>query len=277
MELERIVIGVDLTLPSTRAALWVAQEFAPDANFVLLHCLSSTLMDAAVVDARKEAEELLGGLARKIGLCRCEYRVRIGDAARCLSDLAGEVDADLIAVGAHEDHPDRLPPLGTTAQLLVRCAPVPVLLCSSSPCGIPSSLLLPIDAVEISSDLAEWTGALAERFDATLALVHVETPAEQRRITAEHPPRRVAVPTTPWSRIARDRPAHRVFVDAVVGDRADAVLAEAKRFHSDLLMLQPLDDELVAPNGATDRVLRSAECPVLVLPSADCTPFTPTR
>lgn len=268
MQLERIVIGVDLTLPSTRAALWVAQEFAPDANFTMLHCLSSTLMDAALVNAKKEAEEMLGGLARKIGTCRCEYRVRIGDAARCLADLATEVDADLIAVGTHEAHPERRPALGTTAQRLVRCAPVPVLLCSSSPCGVPSSVLLPIDAVDIPSELAEWTGALTEMFDATLALVHVEEPEEKRRLTAQRPAR-APVPMTPWSHVARDRPSHRVFVDAVLGDRADAVLGEARRFHSDLVMLQAANDEPAAPDGATDRVLRSAECPVLVIPSAD--------
>ena len=66
-----------------------------------------------------------------------------------------------------------------------------------------------------------------------------------------------------------DRPSHRVFVDAVLGDRADAVLGEARRFHSDLVMLQAANDEPAAPDGATDRVLRSAECPVLVIPSAD--------
>jgi nucleotide-binding universal stress UspA family protein len=277
MQLERIVIGVDLTLPSTRAALWVAQEFAPDSNFTLLHCLSSTLMDAALVNAKKEAEELLGGLARKIGTCRCEYRVRIGDAARCLADLSTEVDADLIAVGAHEEHPERQPALGTTAQRLVRCAPVPVLLCSSSPSGTPSSVLLPIDAVEIPSELAEWTGALAEMFDATLALVHVEEPEEKRRLTAQHPPRASKVPMTPWSTVARDRPSHRVFVDAVLGDRADALLGEARRFHSDLVMLQAAEDEPTAPDGVTDRVLRSAECPVLVIPSVDVAQCAATR
>jgi nucleotide-binding universal stress UspA family protein len=82
---------------------------------------------------------------------------------------------------------------------------------------------------------------------------------------------------TPWSRVARDRPPHRVFVDAILGDRADAVLCEARRFHSDLVMLQAADGELVAPDGATDRVLRSAGCPVFVVPSRENAPLVSTR
>ena len=56
----------------------------------------------------------------------------------CAQACTADVDADLIAVGTHEEHPDRLPALGTTAERLVRCSPVPVLLCSASPTGASS-------------------------------------------------------------------------------------------------------------------------------------------
>src|SRR5205814_6997609 len=38
MHLARIVVGVDLTNASTRAAAWAARAFAPEAQVVLLHC-----------------------------------------------------------------------------------------------------------------------------------------------------------------------------------------------------------------------------------------------
>lgn len=277
MQLARIVIGVDLTNPSTRATKWVATSFAPDAEIILLHCLSPLLIDRRLPGARDAAEHCLRGLQHAIGETRCRVRILIGDPARCLADVAADVDADLIAVGAHEEHGDRLPALGTTAERLVRCSPVPVLLCAATPSGAPRSVLVPVDAVEVTTELADWTGTLADRFDAQLALVHVEPCKRERRLTGATCPTGSSMGMTPWSRVARERPPHRVFVDAVLGDPADAVLTEARRFGTDLLMLQAQDDETAAPDNPTNRVLRRSECPVLVIPSADNSRLTATR
>jgi nucleotide-binding universal stress UspA family protein len=278
MQLARVVIGVDFTQPSIRAATWVAQRFAADAEVVLLHCLSPLLLERNVADAREGADAHLRDLGLTIGRKRSSYRIRIGDPARCLADLAAEVDADLIAVGAHEEHPDRLPALGSTAERLVSCSPVPVLLCSAPPAGAPRSVLLPLHAVEVSVDLADWTSGLADRFDANLTLVHVEASEAERRITSERcAAHRTSQRMTPWSRVARERPPHRVFVDAVLGDTADAVLSEAQRFGTELVLLEAAEDDLTRPGSATNRVLRNAECPVLVVPSVENARLTPTR
>ena len=278
MQLERLVIGVDLTEPSTRAAKWVANRFAPEAEVVLLHCLNPLLLQQQSTEARNTADALLRDLARDVGAKRSSYRIRIGDPARCLADLAAEVDADLLAVGAHEEHPDRLPALGTTAERLVRCSPVPVLLCTTTPAGAPRSVLLPLDSVDVTTTLADWTGALAERFDAQLTLVHVEPTDREQHLTSSgaHCARRIGS-TTPWSRVARERPPHRVFVDAVLGDSAEAVLAESKRFGTELVLLQAPEDADVQRDNPTSRVLREAECPVLVVPSADNVRLMNTR
>lgn len=278
MQLERIVIGVDLTEASTRAATWVATRFAPDAEIVFLHCLNPLLLHRQSTEARDAADSVLHALAGDVGAKRSSYRIRIGDPARCLADLAAEVDADLIAVGAHEEHPDRLPTLGSTAERLVRCAPVPVLLCATTPAGAPRSVLLPLDSVEVTTELADWTGALAERFDAQLTLVHVEPTDREHHLTTSGAIRggRLAS-TTPWSRVARERPPHRVFVDAVLGDSAEAVLAESKRFGTELVLLQAPEDADSQRDNPTSRVLREAKCPVLVVPSADNIRLTDTR
>jgi len=274
MQLKRIVIGVDLTNPSTDAAKWVANAFAPEAELVLLHCLNPLLVERRVPDVRARAESSLDELRLMVGMQRSSYRIRIGDPARCLADLAGEVDADLIAVGAHEEHPDRLPALGSTAERLVRCSPVPVLLCSATPSGAPRSVLLPVDSVDVTTELATWTGSLAEQFGARLALVHIEG-TRDRDLPSGVAHERPAVSTTTWSRVARELPPHRVFVDAVLGERADAVLSEARRFHTELVLLQAPDDRQA--DEATDRVLRESECPVLVIPSADNARLMDTR
>ena len=277
MQLARIVIGIDLTDASIRAAKWVAGRFAPDAEVVLLHCLNPLLLQRQSTEARNAADKTLRELIRDIGSKRSSYRIRIGDAARCLADLAAEVDADLIAVGAHEEHPDRLPTLGTTAERLVRCSPVPVLLCATTPAGAPRSVLLPLESVEVTTELADWTGALAERFDAQLTLVHVEPPDHERSLTSSGAVRgRPFRSTTPWSRVARQRPSHRVFVDAVLGNSADAVLSESKRFGTELVLLQAPDDADTREDS-TSRVLREAACPILVVPSADNIRLVDTR
>ena len=279
MQLDRVVIGVDLTNPSTRAAQWVARKFAADAEIVLLHCLNPMLVERRVPDARAAAERALAALSSEIGRKRSSFRIRVGDPARSLADLAAEVDADLIAVGSHEEHPDRLPTLGSTAERLVRCSPVPVLLCSAAPMGTPRSVLLPLDSVDVATELAEWTGELAQRFDAQLALVHVESTNEDDHLTSPRAPNRVfGMPTTPWTRVARERPAHRVFVDAVLGNQADVILFESKRFGSDLVLLQaPENSETPDRVDPVTRVLRRAECPVLVIPSVENTRLMPTR
>jgi nucleotide-binding universal stress UspA family protein len=274
MQLKRIVIGVDLTTSSAAAAKWVARAFAPEAEVILLHCLNPLVLERRVPDVRARAESSLDELRRTVGMKRSSYRIRIGDPARCLADLAGEVDADLIAVGAHEEHPDRLPALGSTAERLVRCSPVPVLLCTATASGAPRSVLLPVDSVDVTTELATWTGSLAEQFGARLALVHIEG-TRDRDLPPGAAHERPAVSTTAWSRIARELPPHRVFVDAVLGERADAVLSEARRFHTELVLLQAPDD--CQAEGATDRVLRESECPVLVIPSGDNARLMDTR
>jgi hypothetical protein len=89
--------------------------------------------------------------------------------------------------------------------------------------------------------------------------------------------RRPATSTTPWSRVARQRPSNRVFVDAVLGDSAQAVLTESKRFGTELVLLQAPDGDADTQRDPTSRVLREAACPVLVVPSADNVRLMDTR
>ena len=53
------------------------------------------------------------------------------------------------------------------------------------------------------------------------------------------------------------------------------VLSEARRFHTELVLLQSPDDG--QGDGATNRVLRESQCPVLVIPSGDNARLMDTR
>ncbi len=278
MHLARIVVGVDLTNASTRAAAWAARAFAPEAQVVLLHCLSPVLSEHRVADDRQLAERCLVDLQRQIGAARCSFRIRRGDAARCLAELAAELDADLIAVGTHEEHADRLPALGSTAERLIRCAAAPVLLCSDKLSGAPHSILLPLDSGDVTTSLADWTADLAERFEARLAFVHIEAP-RTARLTSAAAERRLASSTTPWTRVAHDVPPERVMVDAMFGEPADVVLSEARRFGTELVLLESPAYAATAEEvpAAVDRVLRRSECAVLVVPPLEYAPPSAAR
>lgn len=274
MQLARILVGVDLTTPSFEAAAWAARQFAPHADVTFAHCVSPLLPEHGVAHERAHAEERLRELEERVGVERCSHQIILGDPARCLAALAADLNADVIAVGAHEEHPDREPSLGTTAQQLIRCSSIPVLLCCEMPYGAPRSMLLPLDAPDVSAAVADWTNALAQRFHARLALVHVEAPPDGARRMRLHPSSlRRASATKPWNRVARELPPQRVFVDAVLGDRAEAVLAEARRFNTELLMLEAPDDEATeTPSTSVDAVLVQSHCPVFVIPAADDLP-----
>ena len=273
MHLARIVVGVDLTQASIQAAAWAAQTFAPEADVVLLHCISPLLPERTVACERQHAAGYLSYLAARIGTTRCTYQIEVGDAARCLADLAAQVDADLIAVGEHEDHPDREPALGSTAEQLVRCADVPVLLCADRRSGAPRSVLLPLESPDVDSSVADWTEALAERFHARVVLVHVQPPNGNSLTRNARVLARLERFTTPWTHVAHDLPPDRVLVDAVLGDEGEAVLAEAKRFDSDLVLLPaPTGETSADARDPVDRVLRSSECAVLVVPPLEHPP-----
>jgi len=269
MQLARILVGIDLTASSTRAALWAARLFAPEAKVVLLHCLNPLLSKRAIIDEQELAEKCLGELEQCIGPERSSHEIRVGDPARCLADRAADLDVDLIVVGAHHDHPDRAPEIGSTAQALVQCSAVPVLLCSDAPMGTPRSLLLPLDTSQVGTSVAEWTHSLAEQFGARLALVYVEPPRDGRRLTDIRKSAAYlrATDTTPLSRVTDGFAPDRIFVEAVLGERADTVIAEARRFNAELLLLEaPWDTDVADASTSVERLLERSPCPVLVIP-----------
>jgi nucleotide-binding universal stress UspA family protein len=278
---DRIVVGVDFEAPSLAAARWTARQLAPDAELLLVHALppadaaAGAAAGGAAVGpaAAADAERRLRELAAAIGAPGAAVAVREGDPAACLAAAAVETAAELIVVGAHRDHPTPWDRLGTMAERLVRQSPVPVLVAAGALSGPPGVLLVPVAADDISEVAYDWACRLERGFASKMAVVHVEGRSEAPRpelwLADEEPP-----PAPPadlglprWRRLLADRRPDRVFTDAVGGDAATGILAEAERFHSGFIVV---DDRALASARRTpaDRLLRETARPLLVVPNA---------
>ncbi|HJU65182.1 MAG TPA: universal stress protein [Gemmatimonadaceae bacterium] len=188
MKLERIVLGMDFGAASIAAASWAGHRLAPDAELVLVHSIvvpqppgflrgrfpsPQTLIDTARTGADKRLREM----SNSIGAQRIWLEVREGRPAEHILEVAKEYVADLIIVGKHGDRPGVWNRLGSTAELLARSSPVPVLLANTVTDSAPHRILVALDDDEMSVWVLRWTRWLADRFGATVHAVHVVSSA----------------------------------------------------------------------------------------------------
>ena len=133
-----LVVGLDLAdTESSGFALDQAAHLAmriANSNMHLIYVLPADTEQAKVRQAAgllklyiNEKANLLGGLAQmNVGV-----HVRRGDAAKEIAQLASEVHADAILVGAHEKLRSLV--LGTTSERLMKAAQCPVLVAGPRP------------------------------------------------------------------------------------------------------------------------------------------------
>lgn len=100
------------------------------------------------------------------------------------------------------------------------------------------TVLVPIVDADISEDTYEAAMAFMKRPDSRLVLLHVSG-ADNGADNATHDAAKVTTPADEprWHRLASAFPAERTFIDAVAGDPASEIAAEAERFHSDAILL----------------------------------------
>jgi len=267
---DRIVVGVDFEAQSLAAVAWTARQLAPGVRLVLVHALPPMAVPTAdapvAADAARRLRELAGSLGATAEVVVCE-----GDPAACLADVAAETAAELVVVGAHRDHPTPWDGLGTTAERLLRRSPAPVLVAAGALSGPPGVLLVPVAADDISEGAYDWATRLERRFDSKLAVVHVgeapDAPVELPVWDEREAPAAEGAGEPRWRRLLAGRRPDRVFTDAVTGDAAAGILAEAERFRSGLIVV---DDRALASarRRPADRLLRETARPLLVVPEA---------
>jgi nucleotide-binding universal stress UspA family protein len=133
---ERIVVAVDGSEPSTRAA--AAERIAARVDFevVVVHILEVVYSGAAVWTpqmSERQAGELIEGIAREMtgrGL-RARGVVREatpGRVAKELLDVAAEEEAEVVVVGSRGQSRLESVVLGSTAYRIVHLADRPVLI-----------------------------------------------------------------------------------------------------------------------------------------------------
>lgn len=261
--LRRVVVGIDFRDSCAAAVRWTARHLAPEAELVLVH--------AEVHPARRlspEQSRWLKALRRSLGSGR-RVRLRIGRGAAApeIARAAAEHGADLVVVGAHGAPPGRPGTLGSTAERLVRCSPVPVVLAAGALDGAPRVVLVPVDADDVTAPVLDWVHWLADRFDASVAAVHVERPTPRRVRAVRAVGAEVAPEGARWRRLATGERAHPFLADAVSGTLDRAVLHESERFRAGLVVLGGRTRHAGGePAGrAVGRVLREATCPVMVV------------
>lgn len=284
--LTTFVIGTSLTAGSdavVRTGVLLAR--ATGATPWLVHAYSplvgayGTGVDAVwTAEQLRSLEELIHEQARRTGLSEVagfsqnQVLLMLGSAHEEIVELARQVRADLILVGAAESTRGLL---GSTAERVIRKAPCPVLAVRSETAFPPYRVEIPVDLSPISAhalrnglDLLGQIGAPLTEAEALLILNPFEvggslafTPEQIRRFANEELHRFLAENTSEstrprWTRI-RTGYAREEILAALEERGADlAVLGTHGRSGFERLLL----------GSVAAGVLRSATCNLLVVP-----------
>lgn len=289
MKLERVVIGMDFSEPSLAAARWVARHFAPEAEIILLHSLEiaqpPTFLRTALPSpgtleetARRGADQRLREVGRSLGATRIWPEIRVGRPADQIAAVADEFSADLIVVGEHGRSGGLWGALGSTAEHLVRSAPVPVLLAQRLPDGPPRSILLPLEESALMETALAWGRLLAEHFQAEAIGLYIVSTALLGRMRIISSTERgneleskVLQDAARWLEERMERagfPHDTTVARVAIGDPATEIVAAAERLDNELIILPTRGAGAVGETliGSVARsVLRASPCPILIV------------
>lgn len=294
MKIERMLVAVDFSETSTRAAQWVCKRFAPDAELTLVHVIDlprrppfasadmpsnedieATAREFATTHMHELATYLTSGVVR--------LDIRVGKPYEEIARVAIETRANLVVIGPHGDRPRRSRFLGTTADHIARTCPVPVLVATNPPTGAPQRILAPIDDSAATPAVLAWTKSLAEQYDADVTLLHVWSNAVYSHVASmsyatartdkdarEEIDKELAEAAAYWlGELARTGLAReRVTASIKYGHAGDVVIETAESTRADLIVLGRRGSGLLAPallGSTVATVLHEARCPILVI------------
>ncbi len=289
-ELDTVVAAVDFGGPDMDGARWVARELAP-RRVVLVHSvhvpeppsfLKSLWGDEEQIEvsARSGAEDRLAELAEQLGRetgVSFESRVRSGPPAEQVGEVADSLGADLIIVGPHVAGVGIGSYLGSTAERLIHRARIPTLLASGRLRPL-RTILAPIDDSAVSAGILGWIERLAAETGSTIKVLHVidnTTEMSYRAIVAPRPrgrPVELAEKAEAWlaTRLRQSGVEPEAEALVALGDPSLEILATAERTGADLILMGTHGAGAAARllmGGVTSHVIRSARCPVWLLPT----------
>ena len=301
MRLDTIVLGMDFSQMAVATAEWLAMTLAPNARLVLVHAIESldqppfpvaeTLPESVLAaDIRAHAEDELAEVSRLIGRNVAKAEVRIGRAHDVLVDVAGDERADMIAVGPHgnRDHESLL--LGTTADSIVRCSPIPVLVGARASLRGRSDVIAAVTESPATPSVLAWADLASRSLDGRLTVLHAIEPAaysHMASLAAAHAHGDSMVERAEvhgelrrqarrWVRESESLGTDAARVEPVVeeGIADEIIVRTAARERSALIVVgrHQVARGLPAMLGRTVRhVLHEARCAVLVVPAMPST------
>lgn len=295
MHIQRVLVAVDFSDNATRAARYALEHVAPEADVTLLHVIDPPRRPVFARDqlppedeleavAREHAATQMQELASYLTSARVQTEIRVGVPHDVVAAVAKETNADLVVVGPHRER--ARPPgfLGSTADRIARTCPVPLLVAIEPTMQAPRNILVPIDDDDAAIRVAQWTRALATRFEAHVTLLHVWSTAVYSHVTSmarisrkneqaaeAQVERELNAAAAHWLEeivqggVDRDR----IRAEVTWGKPGSVAVETAARIHADLIVVgrhgkHPLASALLGSTGQS--VLHGAQCPVLVVP-----------
>ncbi len=181
-----LLAATDFSAPARHALERAAQLAAahPGARLVLAHVISTSMLarlrgvmrdEAPAMEARvaAEAAQALTELADRLSTqCACPVNTRLaqGSALDAITDLADELQSDLLVMGARGAHFVREFLLGSTTERVLRRTRRPMLAVKQRPHGAYRRVLVPVDfsvhAVAAAQTAHRWLP------DADIILLH---------------------------------------------------------------------------------------------------------
>jgi universal stress protein E len=185
MRIGHVLVGTDFSQNAQAAVRWAAQHFVPGlpAGLTLAHAVdvpqppaflrrvlppSEDVAARALEEGRVRLAELAGGL----GPLQIDTEARCGPAPQVLADLARERGADMIIVGDHGAGRRGRALLGSTAERLLACSPVPVLIGRDLPMAALAAVLAPLDGSPTDARVLALGRLLHERFGTRVTASH---------------------------------------------------------------------------------------------------------
>jgi nucleotide-binding universal stress UspA family protein len=271
--LSRIVVGHDFSRAADRAladAMSLSNQFR--AEIVIAH-IGAPEENCPEIQSRElnyPARIAMENLMGRVALAghSCKKVIRFGDAAKMLTEIAGEENADLLLLGAYGDGPKGRKTLGQTAELLLRSVPCPILTHGPKMTRAlfqdkePMSILVPIE-LPCDRRCLIFAVSVAKQFKAKLEILHVVDMS--RALSMPHAFQDMQYTCEEIARYLRQE-GTTVAGSLLFGNPDAAIVSRSQELHSSFIVM-PLETRRhlssITSDNVAANVIRNAEVPVM--------------